>query len=437
MGKTPTDFYAQFNNKRVNHGEGWNDSKFGYQCVAGFKCFCEWAGIPVQPTPNNWADGYWYSRNKLGFSKYFDYITGSKNFKNGDWVIWAYGSKSHPKSHIAMYYNGYEFGQNQGGDSGFRLIKTDFSDALGALRWKGFEQKVAQLKGIDISNWQKGIDLSKVQCDFVIVKATEGTTFIDKYCDGFYQQAKKLGKKLGFYHFARPEKNDPIAEADFFYKNTKNYFGEAIPVLDWESEGKSNVSWALQWLDHIYKLTGVKPMIYMSESVVNSYDWSKVVTGDYGLWVAKYRDNQPDYNYDMSNAGSKPSVKWWTFYAMWQWTSSGRLDGYSGNLDCDVFYGNAETWDKYAGVKTMKNGWMKDGQNWLYYSEGKPVKGWHKLKWSKGKDWFYFNKNGIMMTGWIRWKNNWYYCDEKTGAMLTGDHMLPCHFNASGALERI
>ena len=33
------------------------------------------------------------------------------------------------------------------------------------------------LNGIDISNWQKGIDLSKVPCDFVICKATEGTGY--------------------------------------------------------------------------------------------------------------------------------------------------------------------------------------------------------------------------------------------------------------------
>lgn len=212
-------------------------------------------------------------------------------------------------------------------------------------------KKMATMNGIDISNWQKGLDLSKIACDFVIVKATEGLTYIDKTCDPFFQQALKLGKKLGFYHFARPESNTAKAEADFFYKNTKNYFHHAIPVLDWESSGKWNVAWAKEWLDRIYELSGVKPLIYMSESVVNSYDWSEVVKGDYGLWVAKYRDNNPDYNYDMSNAGAKPSVKWWSFYCMWQWTSTGRLTGYNDNLDCDVFYGDAAVWDKYAGVE--------------------------------------------------------------------------------------
>lgn len=206
------------------------------------------------------------------------------------------------------------------------------------------------MNGIDISKWQSGLNLDVVPCDFVIVKATEGIGYVDKACDGFFQKALKLGKCIGFYHFARPTaNNDPIREADFFYENCKGYFGKGIPILDWEAENKHNVAYAKKWLDRVYQRSGVKPIIYMSESVVNAYDWSSVANADYGLWVAKYRDNNPDYNYNMSNAGSRPRVKWWKFYCMWQWTSSGRLNGYSGNLDCDVFYGDVNTWNKYAG----------------------------------------------------------------------------------------
>ena len=204
------------------------------------------------------------------------------------------------------------------------------------------------LKGIDISHYQKGLDLSKVECDFVIVKATEGATYVDPTFTSFIDRAIKLEKKVGYYHFARPENNSAITEAMHFYRNTKAYITKAIPILDWESSGKSNVVWAKKWLDEVYRLTGVKPMIYMSQSVVNAYDWSAVAKADYGLWVAKYRDNNVDRNYDMTNAGEKPTVKHWSTIAMWQWTSSGRLDGYSGNLDCDIFYGNKEAWNKYA-----------------------------------------------------------------------------------------
>lgn len=90
------------------------------------------------------------------------------------------------------------------------------------------------LNGIDISNHQKGLNLKDITCDFVICKATEGTTFVDKYCDGFMQQAMKLGKKVGVYHFASG-KTTGKAEADFFLKNVQGYIGKAILILDWEA----------------------------------------------------------------------------------------------------------------------------------------------------------------------------------------------------------
>lgn len=206
------------------------------------------------------------------------------------------------------------------------------------------------MNGIDISHWQKGLDLSKIKCDFVIVKATEGVQYLDPCFHDFMRQAEALGKCMGFYHFARPELNDAKTEAKFFYANTTKYFNKAIPILDWESAGKANVAWAKEWLDEIYSLTGVRPVLYSSESVINQYDWSMVANSNYGLWVAKYRDREIDLNYDMTCAGKNPVVKWWKFYCMWQWTSKGRLDGYAKDLDCDVFYGSREAWGKYAGA---------------------------------------------------------------------------------------
>lgn len=203
------------------------------------------------------------------------------------------------------------------------------------------------MKGIDISNHQKGIDLSEIDADFFIFKSSEGVGFTDPCLKDFMEQGLKFGKKLGIYHFARPT-NNPIDEANFFVSIIKPYIGKALLVLDWEAENISDTTWAKQWLDKVYELTGVKPLVYMSESVVNSYDWSEVAKANYGLWVAKYRDNEVDVNYDMSSAGNPPAIKYWEVMAMWQWTSSGRLDGYAGNLDCDIFYGNEASWDLYA-----------------------------------------------------------------------------------------
>ena len=201
------------------------------------------------------------------------------------------------------------------------------------------------MNGIDISIYQKNIDLSKIACDFVIVKATEGKTYTDPYFLNHIENARNLGKLLGFYHFARPENNTPHEEVLNFLASVTSYLGEGIPFLDWESSGKNNLSWAKEWLDEFYQLTGIRPLIYMSESVTKTYDWSKIAP-EYKLWVAKYRDYEIDYNYDMTRAGNPPKVGYWDSYVMWQWTSSGRLDGYPNNLDCNQFYGTREDWIK-------------------------------------------------------------------------------------------
>lgn len=203
------------------------------------------------------------------------------------------------------------------------------------------------LKGIDISHWQKGIDLGAIDVDFVIIKATEGNGYTDEMCDTFYQKAKSLGKKLGVYHFARPDLgNSPEAEADWFVKETLGYHKEAMLVLDWESGNLQDTTWARKWLDRVYSKTGVRPVIYMSASVMRSANWGDVVAGDYGLWVANYGTNDGTAQ---ESVFDRYPLKYWDFYALWQYTSKGRLNGYNGNLDLNYFSGDSSAWDKYAG----------------------------------------------------------------------------------------
>ena len=203
------------------------------------------------------------------------------------------------------------------------------------------------LKGIDISHHQRGIDLAAIATDFVIIKATEGNGYTDEMCDTFYQKAKSLGKKLGVYHFARPDLgNTPEAEADWFVKETLGYHKEAMLILDWESGNLQDTTWARKWLDRVYSKTGVRPVIYMSASVMRSANWGDVVAGDYGLWVANYGSNDGTAQ---DSVFDKYPLKYWDFYALWQYTSVGRLNGYNGNLDLNYFSGDSSAWDKYAG----------------------------------------------------------------------------------------
>jgi GH25 family lysozyme M1 (1,4-beta-N-acetylmuramidase) len=205
------------------------------------------------------------------------------------------------------------------------------------------------LYGYDVSSYQK-VGTGDSAKNFLICKATEGTGYVDKLCDQHYQRAKKKGKLLGFYHFARPDLNKGTdgakKEAQYFYNNCKNYFREAIPALDWEQPGTTGqVSWAKAWLDEVYRLSGVRPLIYMSASVVNGNNWSSI-SGNYGLWIAGYPSAYNVKNPPTPTAGAMPyKIGSWKFWAIWQYSSG------AGTLDYNIANMDTKGWKAYACVK--------------------------------------------------------------------------------------
>jgi GH25 family lysozyme M1 (1,4-beta-N-acetylmuramidase) len=207
------------------------------------------------------------------------------------------------------------------------------------------------LYGYDISKWQS-VGTGDSAKDFVICKATEGSGYVDSTCDKHYQRAKKKGKLLGVYHFARPDLNKNTAgakaEAAFFVKNIKGYIGQAILILDWEQPGTTGqVSWAKAWLDEVYRLTKVRPLIYTSASVVNGNNWSSVVKGNYGLWIAGYPNAYNKKNPPTPTVKAMPyKIGAWPFWVIWQYSSSG------GTLDLDIANIDKTAWGKYAAVQT-------------------------------------------------------------------------------------
>lgn len=201
------------------------------------------------------------------------------------------------------------------------------------------------LKGVDLSHWQSTFDNFN-DIDFAIIKATEGVGYVDPACDTLYQRAKRAGKLLGVYHYARPNLgNSAVSEANWFVNNIKGYLNEAILVLDWEEGDLGNVAWAKAFLDRVKELTGIKPIIYMSASPMRSYNWKPVVDADYGLWVANYGSNNGQPQESVFN---NYPLKYWSFYALWQYTSRGRVSGYNGDVDMNLFSGDVEAWRKYA-----------------------------------------------------------------------------------------
>ena len=207
------------------------------------------------------------------------------------------------------------------------------------------------LYGPDISGWQRDLNPAAIPGDFVIVKATGGTGFVSDVCDAQVQATLRAGKRMGYYHFARESGSAGTAkdEAQHFINSTKGYVRKGIPILDWEGDNTTDVGWALEWLQTVQAATGVKPMIYMSRAVLDAADWGPVVRGNFGLWIAAYVAGDQVISGYAPPEGLLPAAQW-AGYAMWQFTSSGRLPGYGGNLDLNVFYGDGPAWDRYAGA---------------------------------------------------------------------------------------
>lgn len=137
---TPQEFHTKY--------QGWGkdvDGVAGIQCVDLFKEFLRIIGCPTYASPiggDGYADNIWYNRAR--WSQWFTFVPAG-HFQDGDIVLFPHrkrGGKTHPLSHVCFYFNGKQFGTNQHDPKiGRRACDKpcNWSDALGGLRYKGWE----------------------------------------------------------------------------------------------------------------------------------------------------------------------------------------------------------------------------------------------------------------------------------------------------------
>ena len=198
------------------------------------------------------------------------------------------------------------------------------------------------LNGIDISSYQSGIDLTVVPCDFVIIKATQGTGYVNPDCDRAYQQAKRAGKLRGTYHYVGG--GNAVAEADYYVNNIKGYLRDGLLAVDWEAEQNSawgNEAYLEQLVRRVIERAGIKPLIY---SMASRYAQVAAVAKklDCGLWIAEYADMNP------TGYQAHPWREGAYGCAIRQYASTGRLNGWGGNLDLNIAYMTRDQWAKYV-----------------------------------------------------------------------------------------
>lgn len=208
----------------------------------------------------------------------------------------------------------------------------------------------ADMRGVDVSNWQCDIDTYALDADFVVAGATWGVGGFNNMCltNGVNQaanyqlgRAMNGGKSIGVYHYAMGR--DANAEADFFIDNVRGYVGNAVLVLDWESQDNpqfGNGAWIETWVRHVHDRTQVWPIVYVQASALGQL--TSFVREHCGVWVAQYAS--------MAVTGYQETPWLYGAYgeAMRQYTSNGYVPGYAGRLDLNYFRGERWQWDAYA-----------------------------------------------------------------------------------------
>lgn len=240
--------------------------------------------------------------------------------------------------------------------------------------------------GLDISSYQTGIDLSKVPCDWVGIKYSEGTNYLNPDFDRAVKQALSLGKRVVIYHYmaAKTKSQDVVKrakeEAEFFYKGWAKYPGKVSWALDYERGSNANfgsVRFAQVFMDYMRNKTGKTGFIYMSSSVTRMYDWTPVKS--YGLWSAQYENyKRMGYTENFWTDG-KGFGKFGNTAKIYQYTSSGKLNNWNGNLDLDFVAMSKDEYDKFVGISpyAQNNNPSTKDENTSNGSTAKPaVRSW-------------------------------------------------------------
>lgn len=212
-----------------------------------------------------------------------------------------------------------------------------------------------KLYGVDVYSGEGKQILDKIKYDFAIVKVSGNPmNFTWNYTNVYAaEQAKDCMNHcglLGLYHFTWGKEN-PHTEADFFIKQVKKlgYLGKAMLVIDYEAQAtRKGRNWIKRFAERVEDLAGYKPVIYASSSIIKE---QRLGSLGYPIWCANYyKGYKKVYGYDTSGMkiGYSNSI-------MWQFTSSGRLKGYVGDLDLNVFFGDEADFKKYMGAKKSAN----------------------------------------------------------------------------------
>ena len=219
---------------------------------------------------------------------------------------------------------------------------------LGVIHINHPELSGYNVKGVDVSSYQGDIDwevLSSQDIDFAYIKATEGSSTVDRCFSYNWTNASQTDLRIGAYHFFSFESSGRT-QAELFCNTVGSAENMLPPVIDVEYYGRFHsasdidteaVKYELRsMVDLLTEHYGMKPVIYVSKET-----YATIIGDDFkdcDLWYRSVYWSVP--------AG----VNW----AFWQYSNRHRLAGYNGSetyIDMNVFYGNKNEFSEYFGAE--------------------------------------------------------------------------------------
>ncbi len=184
------------------------------------------------------------------------------------------------------------------------------------------------MRGIDISHYQKGLDIEKLagsDLEFVILKITEGTDYQDSAAPDFYMAAKKAGIPVGGYCYSHALTAEAArAEARHIAETLRGFPAPLGLYLDMEEEeqlalpAETLYQIVRAWCAEI-RNAGYTPGVYGSEGTLFAKINANLLPVGCLVWVAKWSSNPPNTPCDL-----------------WQCSDSGTVPGYNGPVDMDA-----------------------------------------------------------------------------------------------------
>lgn len=250
------------------------------------------------------------------------------------------------------------FGQQT--ENALRQFQRDnglMADGIAGPVTLGIIEEVLQRKeflGIDVSYYNQTINWNKIKASryaFAIAKASEGQNYKDPLFGTNYSEMVRLDIMRSAYHFYRFF-TDPIAQADNFLScgfdfSQKNTLPPVIDIEWQDNNGSTNqtiinnrvtyIKNIRKWLEKVEAATGRVPMIYTQKSFWDGIVGAPSEFDRYPLWVVDYSRNA---------VPAMPSG--WPNWVMWQFSSTGAVDGITGMVDLNRFKGTQQALRKLA-----------------------------------------------------------------------------------------